>query len=68
LAKNAYSNNAADYKAATDMLAKVRKDMRLFSSTMIDDIAGGKACVVIGWSGDINIAAGRVPKRTSPRT
>jgi putrescine transport system substrate-binding protein len=29
---------------ATDMLAKVRKDIRLFSSTMIDDVAGGKAC------------------------
>jgi putrescine transport system substrate-binding protein len=27
---------------------------------MIDDVAGGLACAVIGWSGDINIAAGRV--------
>jgi len=42
------------------MLAKVRPDIRLFSSTMIDDIAGGKACVFVGWSGDINIAADRV--------
>jgi putrescine transport system substrate-binding protein len=58
IGKDAYSNDAADYKAAADMLAKVRKDVRLFSSTMIDDMAGGKACVVIGWSGDINIAAG----------
>lgn len=57
--KDAYSNDPADYKLATEMLAKVRKDVRLFSSTMIDDIAGGKACVVVGWSGDINIAAGR---------
>jgi putrescine transport system substrate-binding protein len=59
IGKDAYSNNPADYKAATDMMAKVRKDIRLFSATMIDDIAGGKACVAIGWSGDINIAAGR---------
>ncbi|CAN5509097.1 spermidine/putrescine ABC transporter substrate-binding protein PotF [soil metagenome] len=59
IGKDAYSNDPADYKAATAMLAKVRKDVRLFSSTMIDDIAGGKACVAIGWSGDINIAAGR---------
>ncbi|MFO1194069.1 MAG: extracellular solute-binding protein [Rhodoferax sp.] len=59
IGKDAYSNDPADYKAATDMLAKVRKDVRLFSSTMIDDVAGGKACVAIGWSGDINIAAGR---------
>lgn len=59
IGKNAYSNDAADYKEATAMLGKVRKDIRLFSSTMIDDIAGGKACAVIGWSGDINQAAAR---------
>jgi putrescine transport system substrate-binding protein len=59
LGKNAYSNDAADHKAAGDMLAKVRKDIRLFSSTMIDDLAGGKACVALGWAGDINIAKGR---------
>ncbi|MES2945144.1 MAG: extracellular solute-binding protein [Pseudomonadota bacterium] len=65
IGKDAYSNNPADYKAATDMLAKVRKDVRLFSSTMIDDIAGGKACVAVGWSGDINIAAGRAKENGS---
>jgi putrescine transport system substrate-binding protein len=59
IGKDAYSNDPADYKAAAAMLAKVRKDVRIFSSTMIDDIAGGKACVAIGWSGDVNIAAGR---------
>lgn len=59
IGKDAYSNDPADYKAAAAMLLKVRQDVRLFSSTMIDDIAGGKACVAIGWSGDINIAAGR---------
>lgn len=65
IGKDAYSNNAEDYKAANEMLAKVRKDIRLFSSTMIDDIAGGKACAVIGWSGDINIAAGRAKENKS---
>lgn len=59
IGKDAYSNNPEDYKAATAMLGKVRKDIRMFSSTMIDDIAGGKACAVVGWAGDINIAAGR---------
>jgi len=58
--KPAYSDNPEDFKAAAEMLKKVRKDVRLFSSTMIDDIAGGKACAFIGWSGDINIAADRV--------
>ncbi len=59
LGKNAYSNDAADHKAAGDMLAKVRPHVRLFSSTMIDDLAAGKACVALGWAGDINIAKGR---------
>jgi putrescine transport system substrate-binding protein len=65
IGKDAYSNDTADYKLATDMLAKVRKDVRLFSSTMIDDIAGGKACVAIGWAGDINIAAARAKDNNS---
>ncbi|MEY2993635.1 MAG: hypothetical protein RL357_570 [Pseudomonadota bacterium] len=57
IGKNAYSNNPADYEAAGKMLAKVRKDIRIFSSTMIDDLAGARACVAIGWSGDINLAS-----------
>jgi putrescine transport system substrate-binding protein len=65
IGKSAYSNNPDDYKAAGAMLAKVRKDVRLFSSTMIDDIAGGKACAVIGWAGDVNIAAGRAKENGS---
>ena len=59
MGKNAYSNDPADHKAAAAMLAKVRPHIRLFSSTMIDDLAGGKACVALGWAGDINIARGR---------
>ena len=59
LGKNAYSNDSADHKAAGEMLAKVRPDVRFFSSTMIDDLAGGKACVALGWAGDINIARAR---------
>ena len=65
IGKDAYSNDPADYKAATDMLGKVRKDIRLFSATMIDDIAGGKACAVVGWAGDINIAAGHAKENGS---
>jgi len=59
LGKNAYSNDLADHKAAGVMLAKVRPHIRLFTSTMIDDLAGGKACVALGWAGDINIARAR---------
>ena len=59
LGKNAYSNNPVDHKAAAEMLGKVRPHIRMFSSTMIDDLAGGKACVVLAWAGDINIARDR---------
>ena len=59
LGKDAYSNDPADHKAAGEMLAKVRPHIRLFSSTMIDDLAGGKACVALGWAGDMNIARSR---------
>lgn len=59
LGKNPYSSDPADHKAAGEMLAKVRGDIRLFSSTMIDDLAGAKACVALGWAGDMNIAKAR---------
>lgn len=59
LGKDAYSANTADHEAAGDMLALVRQDIRFFSSTLIDDLAGGRACVVLGWAGDINIARSR---------
>ncbi|WP_309682306.1 extracellular solute-binding protein [Polaromonas sp.] len=65
LGKNAYSNDPADHKAAGAMLAKVRPYIRLFSSTMIDDLAGGKACVALGWAGDMNIARGRALENQS---
>ena len=41
------------------MLAKVRPDIRIFTSAMIDDFASGKACVALGWAGDFNIAKAR---------
>ena len=65
LGKNAYSNDPADHQAAGDMLAKVRPDIRIFTSTMIDDLAGGKACVALGWAGDFNIARTRAIENQS---
>jgi putrescine transport system substrate-binding protein len=65
IGKNAYSNEAADHQAAGEMLAKVRPHIRLFSSTMIDDLAGGKACVALAWAGDINIARARAEENKS---
>ena len=65
IGKPPYSTDAADYKAAGDMLAKVRPDVRIFSSTMIDDLSSGKACAAIGWAGDINIARNRAVENQS---
>jgi putrescine transport system substrate-binding protein len=65
IGKDAYSSDPADYQAAADMLGKMRKDIRMFSATMIDDVAGGRVCAVIGWSGDINIAANRAKENGS---
>jgi putrescine transport system substrate-binding protein len=65
LGKNAYSNDPVDHKAAGALLAKVRPHIRMFTSTMIDDLAGGKACVALGWAGDMNIARSRAQENKS---
>mgnify|MGYP000184405420 FL=1 len=58
--KPAYSREAADYKAAGEMLQKVRPYVTRFSSSgYINDLAAGSLCAVMGYSGDINIARAR---------
>lgn len=58
--KPGYSHNAGDYKAAEDMLKKVRPYVTRFSSSgYIDEMAQGSLCAVMGYSGDINIARAR---------
>jgi putrescine transport system substrate-binding protein len=51
---------AADYDAAKAVLAAARPSITRFSSSgYINDLAGGALCVVMGYSGDINIARQR---------
>jgi putrescine transport system substrate-binding protein len=58
--KEPYSKIAKDYDAARDVLAKARPSITRFSSSgYINDFAGGQLCVVMGYSGDINIARQR---------
>jgi putrescine transport system substrate-binding protein len=58
--KPAYSKVAADYTAAADMLKTIRPFVTRFSSSgYIDEMAAGSLCVVMGFSGDINIARTR---------
>ncbi|MDE2080523.1 MAG: polyamine ABC transporter substrate-binding protein [Burkholderiales bacterium] len=58
--KPPYSTHAADYNAARAVLAKARPYITRFSSSgYINDLAAGQLCVVMGYSGDINIARQR---------
>jgi putrescine transport system substrate-binding protein len=58
--KEPYSKNAKDYDAAREVLAKARANITRFSSSgYINDLAAGQLCVVMGYSGDINIARQR---------
>ena len=58
--KEPYSKAAADYTAAGDMLKAIRPYVTRFSSSgYIDETAAGSLCLVMGYSGDINIARQR---------
>jgi putrescine transport system substrate-binding protein len=58
--KPPYSTNAKDYDAAREVLSKARPNITRFSSSgYINDMAAGQLCVVMGYSGDINIARQR---------
>jgi putrescine transport system substrate-binding protein len=54
------SKNPKDYKAAGELLSKIRPHITYFhSSQYINDLANGDICVAVGWSGDVLQAADR---------
>ncbi|MEY4750329.1 MAG: hypothetical protein RIQ60_2543 [Pseudomonadota bacterium] len=58
--KPGYSTNAADYPAAAEVLKTIRPYVTRFSSSgYINELVEGSLCVVLGYSGDINIARSR---------
>jgi putrescine transport system substrate-binding protein len=58
--KPPYSKDAADYAAAAEVLKAIRPFVTRFSSSgYIEEMASGATCVVMGFSGDINIARSR---------
>ena len=58
--KAPYSKDAKDYDAAKQVLTASRPFATRFSSSeYINDLASGALCVVMGFSGDINIARAR---------
>lgn len=61
LGKDPNSADAKDYTgAATDLLMKLRPNIRYFhSSQYINDLANGNTCVAIGWAGDVLQAKNR---------
>ncbi|WP_054287009.1 polyamine ABC transporter substrate-binding protein [Gulbenkiania mobilis] len=60
LGKDPNSKNEADYKAAADLLKKIRPYVTRFSSSgYINELANGDLCVVLGYGGDLNIAKRR---------
>lgn len=60
MGKNPNSSDPGDLKAAKDALMKVRPDVKRFNSVgYMDDLARGDICVVLGYGGDLNIAARR---------
>jgi putrescine transport system substrate-binding protein len=58
--KHPFSKDAADYEAAARLLKSIRPFVSRFSTTgSIDDMVRGSSCLVMGFAGDINIAASR---------
>jgi putrescine transport system substrate-binding protein len=58
--KPPFSKETADYDAAAKLLKSIRPYVTRFSSSgYINDMASGSLCVVMGYSGDINIARAR---------
>jgi putrescine transport system substrate-binding protein len=66
LGKDPHSKSEEDYAAVEKMFAGVRPYIKYFhSSQYINDLANGELCAVIGWSGDVFIAASRAEEAKS---
>ena len=60
LGKNGFSRDRADYQAAADLLAKLRPNVTMFSSSSyINALADGSICAALAWNGDIGMATQR---------
>jgi putrescine transport system substrate-binding protein len=60
LGKDPHPTAKEDFETAQKALLAVRPDIKYFhSSSYINDLANGEVCAVLGWSGDVFIAASR---------
>ena len=63
-----FSTTEADYKVAADALKAIRPYVTRFSSSgYIEEMASGATCLVMGFSGDINIARARAAEAKSKK-
>ncbi len=64
MGRDPMSTNPADYRAALEVLKKIRPYITQFNSSgYINDLVGGDVCFAYGWSGDVVIAKHRAPMR-----
>jgi putrescine transport system substrate-binding protein len=67
IGKDPNSTNPADYRAALDMMKKIRPYITQFNSSgYINDLAGGDICFAYGFSGDVIIAKKRAQEAKKP--
>lgn len=66
MGRNPQSRDIADYRDAFELLRKVRPYIDQFSSTYLNDVAGGDICVAMSWSGDAGIIRQRVRQLRRP--
>ncbi|OXI34807.1 polyamine ABC transporter substrate-binding protein [Burkholderia sp. AU16741] len=67
IGKDPMSTNPADYKAAMEVLKKIRPYITQFNSSgYINDLVGGDICFAFGWSGDVVIAKHRAIEAKKP--
>jgi putrescine transport system substrate-binding protein len=60
IGKDPHTSSEEDYAEAAKTFAAIRPFVKYFhSSQYINDLANGELCAVIGWSGDVFIAAAR---------
>ncbi len=60
IGKDPHSDKDEDYEAVAQLVSTIKPYIKYFhSSQYINDLANGELCAVIGWSGDVFIAAAR---------
>lgn len=65
LGKPLDSMDPSSEQAVSKLLTAVRPTIKKFSSTLIDDLASGNVCAVLGWSGDISAAKVKAAEKGS---